>query len=255
MNTIDYNSDNSDDYSDDNYSDDEMKTKNVEYIPKVIFKNPSEVIINNIITRDKMSEAEIKKIYNTNLNGFEMNDTIWCITNYGQFIEYGKIIQEYETYYNCWFIYPEQNDNNNEINMKEIKYKLPDIFIELINAFINKNTTKIQKCCKKFYHNYQNIIDSKPVDLCDMIKENKILEEKLESKIDIIKSLESKINILHADNLYFENIKLKQDNINMKQEIEQLKQQNTNIMHEIEQLKQEYNLVKKSMKILKDFCN
>jgi hypothetical protein len=246
---------NDDDYDYSNYSDDEMKTKNVEYIPNVTFKNPNEVIINNIITRDKMSEAEIKKRYNSNLNGFEMNDTIWCVTNYGQFIDYGKIIQEYETYYNCWFIYPEQNDNKKEINMKEIKYKMPDIFIELINAFINKNTTKIQKCCKKFYHDYQNIIDSKPADLCDMIKENKILEEKLESKINIIKSLEGKINILHADNLYSENIKLKQENTNIMHEIEQLKQENIKIKEEFEKLKQEYNLVKKSMKILKDFCN
>lgn len=131
------NSDNSDYYYEYNNSDDnsdKIKTNNVEYMPIVTFKNSYEVIINNIITRDKMSEAEIKKRYNSNLNGFEMNDTIWCITNYGQFIEYGKIIQEYETYYNCWFIYPEQNDNNNEINIKEIKYKMPDIFIELINA-------------------------------------------------------------------------------------------------------------------------
>ena len=79
-NKIDYSdySDYSDhNYSDDDYSDDEMKTKNVEYIPNVTFEKSDEIMINNIITRDKMSEAEIKKIYNSNLNGFEMNDTIW----------------------------------------------------------------------------------------------------------------------------------------------------------------------------------
>jgi hypothetical protein len=52
MDTIDDNYD---------YSDDEIKTNNVEYMPIVTFKNLNEVIINNIITRDKMSEAEIKK--------------------------------------------------------------------------------------------------------------------------------------------------------------------------------------------------
>ncbi len=239
------------DYSD--YSDDEIKTTNVNYNPKVTFEKSDEIVINNIITRDKMSEDEIRKIYRPALNGFEMNDTIWCITNYGQFIKYGYLTQEYDDYHCNWCIYSEPNDNINEI--KEIKYKMPNIFIKLINAFINKNTFQIQKCCKKFYHNYENINDSKPTDLCDMIKENKFLEEKLESKINIIKLLESEINILRKDNLYSENIKLKQENTNLKQEIEQLKPEYIKIKEEFEKLKQEYNLVKKSMKILKDLCN
>lgn len=196
-----------DDYDYSNYSDDKIQSTNVYYNPKVTFEKSDEIVINNIITRDKMSEDEIKKKYNKNLNGFEMNDTIWCITNYGQFIKYGFLTQEYDDYHGYWCIYSEPNDIINEI--KEIKYKMPDIFIELINAFINKNTIQIQKYCKKFYHNYENINDSKPTDLCDMIKKNKILEEKLESKINIIKLLESEINILHTDNLYSENIKLK----------------------------------------------
>ena len=247
------NIDDNDDYDYFNYSDDEIQTTNFDYNPKVTFEKSDEIVINNIITRDKMNEDEIRKIRIPTLNGFEMNDTIWCITNYGQFIKYGFLTQEFDDYHGYWCIYSEPNDNINEI--KERKYKLPDIFIELINAFINKNTIQIQKCCKKFYHDYENINDSKPTDLCDMIKKNKILEEKLESKINIIKLLESEINILHTDNLYSENIKLKQENDKLKQEIEQLKPENIKIKEEFEKLKQEYNLVKKSMKILKDFCN
>ena len=65
---------------------------------------------------------------------------------------------------------------------------------------------------------------SKDINLIDEI--NIIIKN---SKIDIIKSLESKINILHADNLYFENIKLKQQNTNIIHEIEQLKQENIKV--------------------------
>ena len=111
-----------DDYDYSNYSDDEIQTTNVDYNPKVTFKKSDEIVINNIITRDKMSEDEIKKRYNKNLNGFEMNDTIWCITNYGQFIKYGFLTQEYDDYHGYWCIYSEPNDIINEINqIKEIK--------------------------------------------------------------------------------------------------------------------------------------
>jgi hypothetical protein len=233
--------------SDDDISQDNYDYKFIcDYKPNIKFQNKSEQIITNIITKDKLEGDELKEYlkYYSHFDPqktFNLYDTIWCITNYGRFIKYSNMKQEYETYYALphWNIYCDDYVDFKNSKFTKIEYKLPKLFIKLLNGFVNKDSDKIQECCKIFHYDYDTIVKS--TNNIDVIKENILLKEKNTLNKNKIKELEQQIKHLQSDNLYKENTSLKNDKDNYKKQIDELKLENNTLKNQLNTKTNEYN--------------
>jgi len=75
---------------------------------RIKFENCDEKVIYSFVTRDKMNEEELNKFDNLYfrcakyMRGYKLNDTRWLITNYGNFIKYSDLINEFDDYHHNW---------------------------------------------------------------------------------------------------------------------------------------------------------
>ena len=141
-----------------------------EFITYIVFKLlPSNQQIQN-------SGAPITYIFNWVVK-------INFITNYGRCIvqQYNIYNQVYRHNYFEYII----NDTTDTINMSEIKeqhpltYKMPVIFIKIIDAIYTENTSLLQECCEEYHNRY---IENKKLK-----EENKIILETIKHPYDEMK--------------------------------------------------------------------
>jgi len=143
------------DFEDDfNYEYDDKKYDEIK------FENSDEKVIYSFVTRDKMNEEELKKFDNLYfrcakyMRGYKLNDTRWLITNYGNFIKYSDLINEYDDYH--YHYHWEFDEKLNDLSIQnKTKTKLPNLFVQLIKGVINKDSDIIEDCCKTFNSDYK----------------------------------------------------------------------------------------------------
>ena len=126
--------------------------------------------------------------------------------NANSLISYNKIIRQYRDMYNMWGKQEIIISNIIKINLIEqpkLKFYMPKLFIDVIDAFYTINTDLIQKCCKKYLDiTVKNkILLSTIIDKDNniAIKDNKIIE------LSTIISLQTE----ELEKIKLENIKLK----------------------------------------------
>jgi hypothetical protein len=142
------------DFEDDfNYEYDDKKYDEIK------FENSDEKVIYSFVTRDKMNEEELKKFDNLYfrcakyMRGYKLNDTRWLITNYGNFIKYSDLINEFDDYHYHW----ELDEKLNDLGIhKKTKTKLPNLFVKFLKGVINKDSEIIEDCCNEFYSDYNS---------------------------------------------------------------------------------------------------
>jgi len=205
----------------------------------------------NKCTKECLNDKYYECYYNINNGIYKYMYKIIYITNYGrlvptnyiefyqdpqqtghninpniQYISNSFEIIENKEYYNCNLCsipvpqnnYPTYclgiNINKNKINLIEqpkLNYRIPRLFIDVIDAFHTQNTDLMQECCKKYLDitRESKIKDSilKDLELNNKLKEKddiiKLKDIELEDKNKIIISQQEEINKLKEELMKF----------------------------------------------------
>ena len=151
-------------------------------------------------TNTKLSEGEyvIFLLLQKKYDNYRECFCIIYITNYGRFIKSFKYRPFYNSnnynicgnfhnvdrdniiYYNINNGYPQQQSTNKITTQyyKPLEYKMPRLFLKIIESYDNQNTELLQECCKDYFTKF---MESKKKD--DKIKECEIIINKQKEEL------------------------------------------------------------------------